>query len=304
MRAQYRYHLRRILKMSLQNLARNGLLSTATALMMGLILFIFNVVLVLNLLSQSSLGQISEKVDLLVYLKDSTSVLESTELLGKLEELPYVLEVNYMSKDEALQDFISFFPEKQDPFTLYQLENPIPSSIQVITDSPDDHEAVLKYLDNSIYEPLLLEIESSQENAEIIANLLKVTRFTRQLILGVTLAFVLGSLLMILNAIHLSIFTRKKEIQIMQLVGARPSTIRLPFLFEGGFYGLIGALISLCLLFLFVEGTGLKELVFFSEDWNFLSLLLLESLASIAVGVFSSLFAINYYLKRTLLLQT
>ncbi len=300
MPARKHSHLKRLLQMALQNIGRNGFLSVATSLMMGLILFIFNVVLVLNILTQSSLNQLGSKVDLLLYLSDEVSVLESTELLQDLRELPGVVEVNYKSKEEALAEFLSVFPEKEDPFTRYGLENPLPSSIQVITQSPEQHQDVLSHLNNSIYAPLLLDVESSEENQNIIKNLLQITRFTRQLVFGVTLAFLLGSLMMIANAIHLSIYTRKTEIHIMQLVGARPFTLFAPFLMEGAFYGLIGSLIGLGLILLFVKGTQLQSLVFEGQEEHVLILMSIEIVASMLVGILSSFLATRRYLKWSL----
>ncbi len=296
MPARKHTHLKRLVQMALQNLFRNGFLSVATALMMGLILFIFNVVLVLNLLTQSSLSQLSSKVDLLIYLSDSVSVLESTELLEDLRKLPGVTEVNYQSKENALEEFLDVFPEKEDPFTRYGLENPLPASIQVFTKSPQQHQEMLDYLNNSVYAPLLLDVESSDENQAIVEKLLQITRFTKQLVFGVTLAFLLGSLMMIANAIHLSIYTRKTEIHIMQLVGARPFTLFTPFLLEGAFYGLIGSLIGLVLIAVFVEGTQLHELVVTGQEQNIFFLAGIELAVSMLVGVLSSFVATKRHL--------
>ena len=108
---------------------------------------------------------------------------------------------------------------------------------------------------------------------------------------------------MIMNAIHLSIFTRKTEIQIMQLVGAKPHMIRFPFLFEGALYSLIAVFFSFILLILFVEGTNLTSFSTFQESFNPALLFGLELLVSITIGIASSYAAINYYLKRTLVLE-
>ncbi len=289
----------RLGRLALQNLSRNMLLSIATIVMMGLIIFIFNVIMVLNVLAQSSLVQLGDKVDLILYINDDATSYEITEMTAEVESLPVVKSVSYTNKEEALAEFISLYPDKSDPFTVYGIENPLPSNLQIVTQSPDQHGIVIDYLENSAYGTFLLDVESSNENQEIVARLLSVTNFTKQLIIGVTVTFVFGSLLMIMNAIHLSIFTRKKEISIMQLVGANPSMIRFPFLFEGAFYSLFAVIFSFILLIFFLEGTNLNQFSGFQEGFQPALLFGLELAASLAIGVISSFIAISYYLHES-----
>lgn len=303
MRSRLTHHLKRLARISLQNVGRNLLLSTATTVMMGLILFIFNVIMVLNTLTQSTLDDLAEKIDLIIYLDDTSSVYEINNLVKEVEALPVVKEVEFTSSEEALEEFIDLYPDKADPFTVYGIENPLPANLRVVTENPEQHDVVLGYLEESTYANLLLDVESSGENQVIASRLLSVTNFTQKLIIGVVITFVFGSLLMIMNAIHLSIFTRKTEIQIMQLVGAKYGMIQYPFLFEGGFYSLVAVFFSFFLLMFFLEGTALSDYLSFESYWSPLWLFLAEVLVSTAVGVLSSLAATHFYLKRTLVLE-
>ncbi len=303
MRPRLAYNLSRLARISLQNVGRNMLLSVATTVMMGLILFIFNVIMVLNVLTQSALDQLAEKIDLIVYLNESSSLLEINDLVAEVQSLPVVTKVEYTSSEQALEAFIDLYPEKSDPFTVYGIENPLPANLRIVTESPDQHEMVLDYLKASAYSEFLLSTESSSENQAIAARLINVTQFTKKLTVGVIITFVFGSLLMIMNAIHLSIFTRKTEIQIMQLVGAKPGMIRLPFLFEGGFYSFIAVFFSFFLLMFFLEGTSLSDYLNFTDKFSPLWLFVGELIASVGVGVLASHLATNFYLKRTLVLE-
>ena len=136
-----------------------------------------------------------------------------------------------------------------------------------------------------------------------MSRLISVTEFTKKLIFGVIITFIFGSLLITINAIHLSIFTRKLEIQVMQLVGANPNMIRLPFIFEGAIYSLIAVLFSFTLLIVFLEGSELSSLETFTDNFNPALLFLLEFLGSLSIGILSSYIALNHYLKRTFLLE-
>lgn len=294
--------LHRLTELTLQNLSRNLLLSTATTLMLGLILFILNVILVLNMLTRGSLDELAQKIDLIVYLKSEATAYQVNEMMNALNQEPEVLKVEYTSKEEALQNFLELYPDQSDPFTEYGIPNPLPGNLQVVTKTPEDHETVLSFLQSSPYADLLLDSESSDENQVIANRLLSLTRFTEKLIFGVILTFLFGSILMVMNAIHLSIYTRKTEIQIMQLVGARPAMIYAPFLLEGVFYALIAVFVSLFLLLLFLKGTALSSTIAWDET-HALALLGLEVVGSVSVGLAASTLATRTYLKRSLILD-
>ena len=303
MRARLHHNLKRLAKISLQNIGRNLLLSVATAVMMGLILFIFNVIMVLNVLTEATIDKVGQKVDLILYLKDDTTEYDISQMLTDIKTLSEVKSVAYTSKDEALKKFLSEYPEKADPFTNYGIANPLPANLKIITGKPEDHDIVTSHIKASPYGKFMENVESANENQEIIARLVSVTGFIQKLIFGVIITFIFGSLLIIINAIHLSIFTRKTEIQIMQLVGANPNMIRFPFIFEGIVYSLIAVFFSFSLLSIFMEGSQLSGIAAFSENFHPWILFISELIGSIVIGIISSMVALNYYLKRTLILE-
>ena len=104
--------------------------------------------------------------------------------------------------------------------------------------------------------------------------------------------------MIIANAIHITIFSRKKEIEIMRLVGASFNFIKSPFLIEGAFYGLCSVLISLLLLLLFVNNIELTENNLLSIQIPYFRLLSLQIIVSIFLGMGSSWLATHYYLKH------
>lgn len=303
MRPRSTLSLRRLAVLALQNIQRNVLLSTATVLMMGVILFIFNVMLMLNILAQNSLSDLGKKVDLILYLTDEASLYEVTELVNELEAESSIIEVEYTSKEDALESFLNEFPDEEDPFTQYGIENPLPSSIRIVTESPQEHGKILEFVQNSAYAKFLLDTESTNENQEITNRLLGLTDFTQKLIIGVLIAFLLGTLMMGMNAVHLSIFNRKTEIQIMQLVGAKPLMIYAPFLFEGALYSVAATLFSGLLLGIFLTSTNLLPYLNFEGRTSPLALASLEILCSIAMGLLASSLAVRLYLRRSLALD-
>lgn len=300
MSSYFAHSFLRVLQLSFQNLGRNLVLSCATTAMMGLILFIFNIIMALNILSQSSLEELKSKVDLILYISDEASMVEISGLIEDLNQFDSVTKVEYTSKEDALKSFLAQYPEKTDPFTTYGIENPLPSSLKILTKSPEQHGEIVRHIQESPFNSYLLEVESADENQEIVARLLRVTRFTEKLTIGVTLTFLLGTLLMILNSTHLSIFSRKTEVQIMQLVGAKPKMIYLPFLTEGALYSFFAVLFSFFLLLAFVYGTDLNEFELFSENFPVFGFFLFELLISMVVGVASSYLAVTLYLRKSI----
>lgn len=303
MRPRLTHSFRRLVKLSFQSLHRNLLLTVATTIMMGLILFIFNVIMALNILTQNSLDELTKKVDLIVYLTEEADLYEITQLVDEIQINPNVVDIQYTSKETALENFMSEYPDQSDPFTKYNLENPFPGSLKIVTSDPSQHQEVLDQISGSSYGELMLSTESTKENQEIVERLLNVTNFTKKLIFGVVISFLIGSLMMGLNAIHLSIYTRKTEIQIMQLVGARPLMIYAPFLIEGALYSLLALLFSGILLALFLKGTALLPYLQFASTSTPFVLAGIETLASILVGLSASTLAVNLYLKRSLILD-
>ncbi|MFA6436157.1 MAG: permease-like cell division protein FtsX, partial [Candidatus Gracilibacteria bacterium] len=236
--------LSRSLHLALDNLFRNKFLTFGTVLVMALILFIFNIIFSVNSLAQNAIQDLKAKVDLILYLEDNADSLRVNQLVKDLDTFPETTTVTYTSKEQALQDFLEKYSEEMNPFSTYDLENPLPASIQIITQSPEDHETILTYLAQEGYNDLLLDTESRAENAQIVDNLLKVTDFSQKILLGIVIAFILGSTLIIANVIQVTIFHRKREIKIMRLVGAGINFIRSPFMIEGAIYGMSSVVLS------------------------------------------------------------
>lgn len=291
------------LRLALQNIGRNLFLSLATTTMMGLILFIFNIILVLGWLTDSGLEALGNKVDLVVYLEEGASLFhinESVELLTSMDE---VESIDYTSKEQALKNYLDLNPEQAELIESFGLDNPLPASLTIVTHTPEDHEHVLQELEDTSLAPFISDLESASENRVITERLLSIQSFTEKLLAGVIIAFLFGGVLMIINAIHLSLFTRKTEIQIMQLVGASPHMIRWPFLMEGLIYSFVAVFFSLGLLALFMEGTGLRKLSGFEIPLPLWQVIGLEFLLSLLVGLFASLLGLHHYLKRQFFLE-
>jgi cell division transport system permease protein len=285
------------LSLSLKNIWRNKILSLATISVIGIIIFIFNVILAINFIAEDAIDQLNSKVDVVLYLKDSTDYLKTQTIIQKIEAQAGVKSVTYTSKEDALDDLQKTHPDLSLAFEKYNLGNPLPASLNVATENPEVHANLEDFLNQESFRGYLSNISKNDQNqnssilSSVSTNLMKVTDFTRQIIFWLIITFVIGGTLVILNALQITIFTRKKEISVMKLVGASPWFLRLPFLIESLFFGLLAVLLSFLLLFLVSQNLEIE----ITRVWDYFWV---ELIFTIILSVSSSLIAVHEHLKE------
>lgn len=296
------------IKLGLTNLWRNRLLSLATILVMSIMVCIFNSILAVNFISRQALTNLNQKVDLVLYLKDGTDYYDANQLVGQIRDLPGVKTVQYISKAQALQLISKTYPETSDFLTKFNLRNPLPASISVTTNSAEDQQGIFQFLAKS---PLNQFIDDSNNqnrttDQEILSsttqNLVNINNFVKQLIFWVVFIFIIGGALIVINAIQLTIFTRRNEIFVMRLVGATPNFIRLPFLTEGICYAIFSVSMSFLLMFLAGKTLGLENLQLLKDlsNINLANIFLSELGLAVLLSLFSSLVTVEQYLHGQL----
>lgn len=299
--------MNKTVKTALQNLWRNKFLTFASIIVMAIILFIFNILLTVNFIAISALEQINNQIDIPVYLSNEASAEEIQTLLNDIEQLDIVSNIEYTSKEEALQiinqSLGKLTNEEKETLEKFTRENnPLPASIHIYTFKPQDHELVYRFLEQEKYQLIIDQYDKKESNIikSISKNLIGITEFSFQLMVWIVFAFLIGGILVIVNAIQLTIFTRKKEIEIMKLVGAKFSHIRAPFIIEGIIYGFSASVISF-LLWIIVSRYILEtntNLSFFTQGINPINVLIIEIAISVFLGILCSTFALNRYLKK------
>ncbi len=222
---------------ALKSFYRNWLMTFASILTVTLSLFILGMFLstVLNLNHMAS--YLENQVELSVYMKDGLTTKQVMDVGSRIKKLPEMKSVSFVNKDQALKNFRERLGDRS--YLLDSLNtNPLPSSFEIVFHTP---EAVRQAAHIVAQYP---EVESVQYGQETIEQLFQFTRIVRigGAILIVFLAF--STLFIISNTIRLTVFARRKEIQIMKYVGATNGFIRWPFLLEGMMLGFIGSLIA------------------------------------------------------------
>lgn len=197
------------------------------------------------------LTQWGEKVQLAVFLSDSASEAQVAEIKTKLEDTGHFSEVRYVSKQSAAETFRRQMgtnaPELlADP----EFGNPLPASFEArLRQSMNSNQTYKTLVDlakslESI--PGVEDVSYGQGWIENYASLLRAFSSSSWLLILVMIA---GSLLVVGNAIRSAIFQRREEIEVLELIGATPSYIRLPFLVEGAVLGFLASLMALGICF-------------------------------------------------------
>ncbi len=226
---------------------------------------------------------------------------QQTQIEESLKQSPLVQNVQYISSEQALERFKKNFPELQEILDNLRV-NPFPSSFEIPLKERNLSPAeTLAFIQEMRKMAGIEDIQFNKEWADKMQSLGRLTRAVGFFLGGI---LVLASFFIISNVIKLNVFSREKEIEILRLVGASNTFIRVPFLLEGMVLGILGALISLLLLFLLINlfpiylGSSLGAL---KELINFRYLSLSQVLVLIAGGTFigfvGSLSSLSRFLK-------
>jgi len=175
-----------------------------------------------------------------LFLRDGISEGALNDIQSKLILYPEIEQVQYISKEQALEEFNKEFGRDIESILG---ENPLPQSFRILL-KPE-------YQKQDLIEPVKTRIETISGVDEVVYRFDLQRLIQRYIRIAVILVLVIGgvlvftAILLISNTVKLSILTRKESIEIMSLVGATQSFIRRPFIFEGALQGLIGAVIAI-----------------------------------------------------------
>jgi cell division transport system permease protein len=154
---------------------------------------------------------------------------------------PRVKSVTFVSAEEALQRMQKRFPALTENLP----SNPLPASHEVVPKRAEDVDAIAASLS-----PTPAGVEKVKYGKDTADRILRVARVIEIVFLAAVIVLLIASTLLIANTIRLSIFSRRREIEVMKLVGATNWFVRGPFMLEGLICGLVGSLAAVVLLLL------------------------------------------------------
>ena len=284
-----------------KSVIRNFSLSLASISCITITLIVVALSIVLSYNVEEMTKHVSSNISIVVFLKSEATDEQVKQVKSDIEKLDNIADVTFKSK----KDYAKETKEMDDRFSLIvdswtDETNPLLDSYEV---KVEDIELIgetadkIKKFDN---------ISSVNYGEEYIESVITIFGVIEKICIGGVIALVLVTAFLIANTIKLAIFSRKTEIEIMRLVGASNMAIKVPFIIEGSFIGLIGSIIPIIImcygyksLYDFLGGelfsSSLGKLVAPYPFILYGSILLL--IIGLLVGMFGSYRAVKKYLK-------
>ncbi|HTU86144.1 MAG TPA: permease-like cell division protein FtsX [Solirubrobacteraceae bacterium] len=186
---------------------------------------------------------VRSRVEVDVYFKSGATKADEARVRQKIEQIPHVKHIKFVSKNAALKQ-----QEKTDP-AAYQLlgSNPLPDTFQVIPTDPKYVLSIRNALtpNGGTIDPSIQSVSNKRDDTKKI---LEVTNLVTITAAALTVLLTIASILLIANTIRLSLYSRRREVEVMKLVGATDWFIRWPFVIEGVIVGSFGALLAIIVL--------------------------------------------------------
>jgi cell division transport system permease protein len=282
---------------ALKNLRLNPLMSITAVTTTFICILVFGLGLLVSAHIQGIIDSVREDVSVEAFMPNSTRK-DVVALVKQVEEWPEVANATRVSEEQAFAEFKDKFEDQPD---LYQdLETGVfPPSVQIQLEDPDSAGAVAARLKDQGFTERNLSYPQ-----QTIDRLNSITSYVIWGLYGATLLFLVASVLLISNAIRLSIFARRKEIEVMKLVGASDGFVRTPFVFEGLLQAFAGATLAafaviwINLLFVDWSHDALPYVPISSDALNAFSTLLVLIAVGVAIGVIGSFLSVTRFLRK------
>ena len=223
------------IKETFTSLKRNSLMSIASISTVALSILVLGMFLTMVLNVNNLASHLENQVQVTIYMEDSASAEQLKQMEKVLRSTPGIVKVTPRTKEQALADFKKRLGEQQKLLAALGEDNPFPASFEIQVDNPERIPQLVPQFQQ------MPGVETAKFGQEVVEHLFQLTRVLR--IGGVLLIILLAiaTLFIISNTIRITVFARRREVNIMKYVGATDWFIRWPFLLEGMIMGFVGA---------------------------------------------------------------
>jgi cell division transport system permease protein len=240
------------LQEALRALRRNGAPTLAAVVTTVVTVILLGVLIPIFQTTQAKSEQIRSELNVHFELFDDATPAEISSLEKRIAAIPHVASVTFVSKQQALETLRSELKDKSIVEELHT--NPLPASLEVKADDPANlpeiRAAVIPTGANGKPQPIAPIIVKEFNRQQDSNKIEQVTSALKIVLTVMTALLIAASLMLVGNTIRLSIYTRRREVEVMRLVGATRWFIRWPFMIEGVVVGLVGGLVAILILWL------------------------------------------------------
>ena len=286
---------------ALRGLRRSSAPALAALLTILLTALVLGVFIPIVQATTGTANEVRSRVVVDVYVKESATQLQQAELKQALESTGNVKSVEFISKGEALARAEEKNPRAFREGAELLGSNPLPASFRVTPEDPDRLGEIVQSLEQN-RQPQFAAIDEVRDREEDTDKILSATGLVKALTAGLAVLLLFASIALIANTIRLSIFARRREVEVMKLVGATNWFIRWPFVIEGVIVGFFGGLLAVLLLTIaketFIDPLSERfELLAAPETIDFPLLVGVLMIACVAVSAIGSGITLRRFLR-------
>jgi cell division transport system permease protein len=238
------------LREALRSLSRNAMPSFAAMATVLVTMLVLGVFIPIVQATTGAANEVRSRLLLDVYMKTDATSADVARVQARLKnDTPHVKRVEYVSKSDAYRQERARNPEA------YQLlgSNPLPDTFRVTPDKASNIDALKDALQppaagSGSSKPVDAAIETVRNRRDETSKILSATRVVKLTTAMLAILLVTASILLISNTIRLSLYARRREVEVMKLVGATDWFIRWPFVIEGVIVGALGGMLAILLL--------------------------------------------------------
>jgi len=285
-----------------RSLRRNAVPSFAAVASVLVTMLVLGVFIPVVQATTGAANEVRGRVLLDIYLANDADEQDAQRVAALLRENQFVGSIDFLPKEEAYAQQSQRNPEA------YELlgSNPLPDTFRVTPTTPDQIEELRAALSPAapgggatVADPAIDEVRDREEDTAKILSATNVVKITMAVLAALLIA---ASVLLISNTIRLSLFARKREVEVMKLVGATDWFIRWPFIIEGIVVGFLGGVLAIALLGVgkvaFLDPLAAQfSLIAAPQTINFALLIAVLLGASIAVSALGSGLSLRRFLR-------
>ena len=288
--------VKRHFRESFKSLGRNSWMTLASVSAVTVTLILVGVFTLIMMNLNKVASDLENDVEIKVLIDETADEAAEEVLLAQIKKLPEVVEMNYSTKEEELEDLVKDFG---DDFKLFEQSNPLRNVVYVKASEPQQTANLAKKIGKFDY---IYDVKYGEGKVEKLFNVLNISR-------NIGLVLILGllftAIFLISNTIRITIIARRDEIEIMKLVGASNSFVRIPFVLEGMWLGLLGSVLPIALVATLyhnvyktfapkLKGEFIQLLEFSPLVYQVSGLLLL---IGVLIGIWGSFMSVRKFLK-------
>jgi cell division transport system permease protein len=277
------------------NIRRQGLLVLACVSTTTVSLTILGAFVLMAWHVHSIADAIPRRFEVHAFMEKSATRDQTQALMREIRDVPGVAQVRLVTREQAWAEFKDGYAHKKDLEGL--TENPLPDKLEIVAATPEKTLAVADAVRK------MAHVDEVREGREVLRKLLSIANVVRIAGIALALLLALGTAAIISNAIRMTLYARRRDIRVMQLVGATNSFIRLPFLMEGMVEGALGGALACALMALGLQYLSLRvlpDLAFVNEFRMTLNLPVFCGTliaGGALLGSFGSLFSMRKFLR-------